>query len=121
MSVTVTEKILLKGRKRLTDEDVIVGRVGKDDGVAEQTGGVVYGGGGNCHTGEGNALICGPRRRGRSAGRATFRFRKVLDGRSCDKEDEDRVPQATLTRTYACSWRRGFFGYLATSIQSSVH
>lgn len=79
----------VKGAKRLTDEDVIVGRVWKDDGVAEQTGGVVYGGGGNCHTGEGNALICGPHCRGRSVGQATFRFRKVLDGQSCDKEEEE--------------------------------
>lgn len=78
----------VKGAKRLTDEDVIVGRVGKDDGVAEQTGGVVYGGVGNCPTGEGNALICGPHRRGRSAGQASFRFRKVLDGQSCDKEEK---------------------------------
>lgn len=86
-----------KGAKRLTDEDMIVGRVGKDDGVAEQTSGVVHGGGGNCRAGEGNALICGPHRRGRSMAQGTFRFREILDGRSCDKEGENSPSSGTDT------------------------
>lgn len=87
-SLEVTEKTAVEEAKRLTDEDVVVGRVGEDDGLAEHARGVVHGGRGNCHTGEGNAMILRPRRRGCSVGQAGFGLRKVLRGRSCDKEDE---------------------------------
>lgn len=60
---------------RLTDEDVIVRRVGEDDGLSEQARGVVHGGRRTCPTGEGNATVVRPRRRGRSVGQAGFSLR----------------------------------------------
>lgn len=69
--------------RRLTDEGVIVGRVGDDDGVTEQARGVVHGGGRNRHTGEGNAMIIlRPQSRGGSGGEARFSLRKVQRRRS---------------------------------------
>lgn len=83
---------VVKKEKRLTDEDMIIRRVGQDDGVTEQTSGVVCGGSGHSHAGEWNALTHRPRRGGCSMGQSrdtewlSFGFRKVLDGWGCDEE-----------------------------------
>lgn len=39
---------MTEGQRTLTDEDTVVRWVGEDDGIAEQSGGVVSGGGGGC-------------------------------------------------------------------------
>lgn len=80
---------------RLTDEDVIVRRVGEDDGLSEQARGVVHGGRRNCHTGEGNATIVRPRRRGRSVGQGGLSLREVQRGRSCDQEEDEKSPSSS--------------------------
>lgn len=87
---------------RLTDEDVVVGRVGKDDGLAEQARGVVYGGSRKRHAGEGDAMILRPRGRRRSVGQARFSLRKVLRGRSCGGEEEERPSSSTDTDVDTC-------------------
>lgn len=108
----------MKLAERLTDEDVVVGRVGEDHGVTERTGGVVCGASRNRHTAEGNAMVLRPRCRGCAVGRASFTLRKVQRGRSCDEEGREEFPSSS-SDTHV-SWRRGLFGYLATWFQSSV-
>lgn len=79
---------MAKGKKRLTDEDMVIGGVGEDDGVAEQSGGVVCGGGGGwSHAGRRDALASGLLCGRHSVGRVGhtdwmlgFRFRYVLGG-----------------------------------------
>lgn len=75
---------MAKGQKRLTDEDMVIRGVGEDDGIAEQSGGVV--GGGWSRAGQRDTLT-----RGLLCGRCSvggagltellgFRFRDILGG-----------------------------------------
>lgn len=52
-----SSEVRAKGQKRLTDEDLVIGGVGEDDRLAEQSGGAVCGGGRWNHAGD--TLACG--------------------------------------------------------------
>lgn len=78
--------------RRLTDEDLVIGGVGQDDGFAEQSGGVVCCGGRWNRAGERDApargLPCGRSSVGGGGhtGLLGFGFRAVLGGCSQEKE-----------------------------------